>query len=223
MSGSKSMGSLMSEMEPVLMKKQTDPPVTKLKLTPRAARREESSHTKNDLAAFERSHHDLVEIENMTKEELIGMITREGLEMPGAVTFDSEQNVYVKERLKKREYLEFIRQELYKTDVPAMCKKGKKLGKVSARRGLALLWDEWLIEARCERPRSEPGEKRARLLLTRREALLSHSLRAICCSPGSLLSLSFKRRILLTVRTLIPSRSLHTVCLLPSLSSPLPP
>jgi hypothetical protein len=111
------------------MVKDPDPPVERVKLSPRSRLEKDERETRDALSTFERNHHDRVEIEDMTKAELVAMIEREGLELPGETTFDVEKNVYVKERLKKRDYLEFIRQKLYSTDKPPSVKKGKKLGK----------------------------------------------------------------------------------------------
>ena len=60
---------------------------------------------------------------------LIELIKREGLKIPGPREYDAESNTLEIKRLKKKDYLKFIRKELFSTDEKPMVKKGKKLGK----------------------------------------------------------------------------------------------
>ena len=68
-------------------------------------------------------------IEDMTKEELIALIEKEGIELPGERKYDPNTNTISIKRLRKKEYLEFVRQKLFSMDDEPMVKKGKKLGK----------------------------------------------------------------------------------------------
>ena len=111
------------------MTKVVDPPVVRPVPSARERRRREAERTGGDISNFERAHHQLCEIENMTKEELIALIEREGMEPPGEVYFDAKTNSLKKERLKKVEYLEFVRQKLFSLDSPPIVKHGQKLGK----------------------------------------------------------------------------------------------
>ncbi|GMI49314.1 hypothetical protein TrCOL_g11623 [Triparma columacea] len=126
-SGTRSLKS--SQSEPVLMKKFSDPPVSRIQLSPRSHRAQVAKSTLDDLSAFERRHHHLSGVEDMTKEELIELIKREGLKIPGPREYDAESNTLEIKRLKKKDYLKFIRKELFSTDEKPMVKKGKKLGK----------------------------------------------------------------------------------------------
>ena len=68
-SGTRSLKS--SQSEPVLMKKFSDPPVSRIQLSPRSHRAQVAKSTLDDLSAFERRHHHLSGVEDMTKEELM--------------------------------------------------------------------------------------------------------------------------------------------------------
>ena len=72
-----------SQSEPVLMKKSINPPVTRVLPSPRSKTKAMAKQTLDDICKFERSYHHLSGIEDMTKEELIQLIKREGLEIPG--------------------------------------------------------------------------------------------------------------------------------------------
>jgi len=126
-SGTRSLKS--SQSTSVLLKKSVNPPVTRTHLSPRSRQAQISKSTLDDISAFERTHHHLSGIEDMTKEELIHLIQREGLKLPGEREYDADNNVIAIKRLKKKEYLAFIRQRLFSNDEQPMVKKGKKLGK----------------------------------------------------------------------------------------------
>ncbi len=115
--------------EPPLMVKDVDPPVTRVKHSPRTAREVAASETLSDISKFERTHHHLCEIENMTKEELIELIQREGMEIPGEEEYEQETGKIIKKRLKKRKYLEYVRQRLFQLDDKPVVQKGHRLGK----------------------------------------------------------------------------------------------
>ena len=95
-----------SESEPVLLTKAIDPPVTRILPSPRSSKTIAMQNTQSEIAAFERRHHDLCCIENMTKAELLVLIEREGLELPGEEYYDKESGMMKKEKLKKSQYLE---------------------------------------------------------------------------------------------------------------------
>mmetsp|Transcript_4325 Transcript_4325/g.8722 ORF Transcript_4325/g.8722 Transcript_4325/m.8722 type:complete len:478 (+) Transcript_4325:162-1595(+) len=126
-SGTRSLKS--SQSAPVLMKKSVDPPVSRIQLSPRSQRALIKKSTSDDISAFERRHHHLSGVEDMTKEELIELIKREGMKIPGKREYDAETNTLEIKPLKKKEYLKFIRKELFSNDEKPMVRKGKKLGK----------------------------------------------------------------------------------------------
>ena len=83
----------------------------------------------DDISAYERRHHASLEISDLTKLELIQLIEGEGIQCPGPVHFDTASGTYRRVGLKKKEYLEFVRRELFKLESVAVCKRGQKLGK----------------------------------------------------------------------------------------------
>ena len=115
--------------EPALLKGVVNPPVTRVLPSPRTLREDSTKKTLGDIESFERTHHHLSGIEDMTKEELVALIEKEGIEMPGERKYDPNTNTIHIKKLKKREYLEFVRQKLFSMDDNPMVKKGKKLGK----------------------------------------------------------------------------------------------
>jgi hypothetical protein len=114
--------------EPVVLERVVDPGVSRIRLSPRSALRAESTKTMDDINSFEASHHNIVEMENMTKQELIDLIVKRGFEIPGEVTFDTVSNTYKKARLKKAKYLEFLRQNLYGNTSLPVVQRGHKIG-----------------------------------------------------------------------------------------------
>ena len=96
--------------------------------SPRTKTRIEASSALADISKFEKNHHSLCEIENLTKKELIDLIQSEGFELPGKLIWDTSANINRKEKLKKNEYLAFVRQKLFSLDKPPVCQKVQKLG-----------------------------------------------------------------------------------------------
>ena len=97
--------------------------------SPRTRIKIEANKTLDDINKFEKNHHNLCEIEHMTKKELIDMIQAEGFELPGKVTWDADAQISRKEKLSKVEYVTFARQTLFSLDSPPICQKGQAIGK----------------------------------------------------------------------------------------------
>ena len=105
------------------MTRNVNPGTTRILPSPRTRIKNEANKTLSDITEFEKNHHNLVEIDHMTKRELIQLIQKEGFELPGKITWDSERQANVKEKLKKVEYLAFARQKLFSLDLPPIVQK----------------------------------------------------------------------------------------------------
>ena len=79
--------------------------------SPRTQTRIEASSALADISKFEKNHHSLCEIEYLTKKELIDLIQSEDFELPGKLIWDTSANINRKEKLKKNEYLAFVKAE----------------------------------------------------------------------------------------------------------------
>jgi hypothetical protein len=107
--------------------KKKDANTSRVRLPPQARRDAEARRTLDDISSFEKSHHHLCEIENMTKPELIALAEREGFGVPGDVIFDAATNERKRVKLKKHHYLEYCRQKLFSLDSTPVVQRGQKL------------------------------------------------------------------------------------------------
>jgi hypothetical protein len=89
----------------------------------------EQNHSVDEITKFETNHHSLLELNDMTKAEVIQLLLSSGIELPGAVMWDYDTNAYKREVLHKRDYVEYCRQQLFGCDAPPVCRRGQKLSK----------------------------------------------------------------------------------------------
>ena len=83
------------------------------------------SETADHITKFERKHHQLFDLKDMTKVELKGVINREGGEEPGKLVWDGKQCVFKKLPVKKEKYLDLAEKLLVEGDEKPVVQRGK--------------------------------------------------------------------------------------------------
>jgi len=93
----------------------------------RSIREDSPQGTELELLRFERLHYQKVNLNDLTKDELIRLIQDSGLEVPGEMKWDPDRGQMVKERCKKEVYLDYCRKKFSEEEPQPMVRVGRKL------------------------------------------------------------------------------------------------
>jgi len=79
------------------------------------------------LLDFERKQHQMMNFQDWTKQELIELISAEGLEVPGEMFWDNDAGLMRKEICKKQVYVDYCKRKLFEAEPKPLVRRGKRL------------------------------------------------------------------------------------------------